>query len=161
MLADLFTAICDMLCKRTGAQVHLGLPGDTDSGVYVWPWRHAEDALANSLVPPNNQPAKPHQLHIGYRNVYFLVLVRPPLTLDGLLLLDLARRAIREEPVILVGKERVQLLISDLPLCDLSSLFLAASQPMSICLNVEARGFSDPPASLTELDQSVGLPRAG
>jgi hypothetical protein len=146
-LANLFIAACDLLQRRTGAQVTLGLPGESDSGVFVWPWRIAQNPTEKNAPLHSHQPDTSGQEKTSYRDVHFLVIVRPALTPAGLALLDAAQCAIAQEPAICIGDESVLLLLDTPAISDLTQVFLAASLPLSICLGVVARGVPDSPAA--------------
>jgi hypothetical protein len=145
-LADLFVAVCDLLQRRTGAQVILGLPGESDSGVFVWPWRLAQNPNVRNAPQHNGRPDGPGQAKTSYRDVYFLIVVRPALTPAGLALLDAAQCAIAQEPALCIGEESVQLLLDTPATNDLAQVFLAAHIPLSICLSVVVRGVPVPDA---------------
>jgi hypothetical protein len=146
-LADLFVAVCDLLQRRTGAQVILGLPGESDSGVFVWPWRLAQNPNVRNAPQHTGRPDGPGQAKTSYRDVYFLVVVRPALTPEGLALLDAVQCVIAQEAALCIGDESVLLLLDTPAVSDLTQVFLAASLPLSICLSVVAQGVPDAPAA--------------
>lgn len=136
-LVPALTALCESLGTQTGATVSLGRPDDSATGIYVWPWKLEENSASRSL-PPRRSPGvvMPAQDAMG---VHVLVLVRPALTPGGLALLETARRAIHDQPVLNVSGKRVHILFEPLSHAELAALFGAAGLPLTICLSVLLR----------------------
>ena len=141
MLASALTAFCDTLRTQTGAQVILGRPNDRARGIYVWPWR-LEENVSPRVAPPRTNPDGSGTLEASAMNIHFLVLVRPPLTSDGLSKLDAVRQAILDHPILDVAEKRAQIIFSPLAHHDLAALFTAASLPLTICLSATLREIS-------------------
>lgn len=137
-LVPALTALCESLGTQTGAAVSLGRPDDSATGIYVWPWKLEEITVSRALSPrraPGGATAAPQDA----MGVHVLVLVRPALTPGGLTLLETARRAIYDQPVLNVAGKRVQILFEPLSHADLAAVFGAAGLPLTICLSVLLR----------------------
>jgi hypothetical protein len=135
-LASTLAALCDMLRARTGAPVVLGYPDEAIPGIYVWPWKLEEHASHKSS-PRSKDPAVTGARETPARNVHFLLLVRPALTADGLLLLDTARQALYDQPILDIAGRKARIQFSPLTQGDLIALFTAASLPVTLCLSAE------------------------
>jgi hypothetical protein len=139
-LVTFFRIVCDRLHQRTNVPVSLGLPAAGSTGLFVWPWKLAENpAYRNRPTPgpigrPGRSPDPPPL------DVHFLVLARPAETAEGLSLLMNARRAIHETSLVVEGEARAQLAIESLSTEELTALFSAAATPLTICLCVQGRG---------------------
>lgn len=139
ILVPALTALCDSLSTQTGAQVALGRPEQASGGIiYVWPWRLVEDAVARHAVPRSTgrDTAVPHGSAMV---VHVLILVRPATTPEGLALLEMARQALLDQPILDVADRRVQIQFESLPHAELAALFSAAELPLSICLGARLR----------------------
>lgn len=137
-LVPALTALCESLGTQTGAQVTLGRPEDHPAGIYVWPWRIDEDAVPRN-VPPRRVPEGGMSARHAALIVHALVLVRPATTPGGLALLETARQAIHDQPVLNVSGKRVQILFEPLSHSELAALFRAAELPLTVCLSVVLR----------------------
>lgn len=114
----------------------LGYPDEAIPGIYVWPWK-LEDQASLRFVSPPKGPAVTGAQEIPARNVHFLLLVRPALTGDGLLLLDTARQVLHDQPILDIAGRKAEIKSSPLAHVDLMALFTAASLPVTLCLSAE------------------------
>jgi len=128
------TALCEMIGSQTGAQVILGLPDEEGPGIYVWPWRLDEKPEFKNMIPGTNSGLEKPAVN-SVVIVHFLVLVRPPLTVDGLSQLEATRQAILDHPVLDIAGNRIRLFFEHLDTQMLTALFTAASIPLTICLS--------------------------
>ncbi len=132
-IATALTAFCDMLHASTGLDAVIGHPASEQQGLVVWPWRLEENATARNQFTPG------HARRSAALNVHALVLVRPALTNDGLSQLDAVYQAIDESGVLASGATRLSVVSAPLSPEVLTSLFLSATAPLSICVSVLLR----------------------
>lgn len=142
-LVPALTALCESLGSQTGASVGLGRPGDRSAGIYVWPWRLEEDVATRNL-PLRRVPEAGAAAPAATLVTHVLVLVQPALTPGGLALLETARRAILDQPVLDVSGRRVQIQLTNLSHAELAAIFSAAALPLTICLSATLRELSGP-----------------
>lgn len=138
MIVSSLAVFCDMLRSQTGAHVILGFPGETEDGIYVWPWRFEESANMRNL-PQNANPDSNRLSHVSINNIHVLVIVRPSLTIEGLSRLEAVYQAILDRPILDVGGRAVHIVMERLSPSDTTSLFMAASIPLTVCLNLVLR----------------------
>lgn len=128
------TALCDRLATRTGAQVSLGRPErDAGGSLYVWPWKLEEQTVARNAVPRAGQSDRTAS-GADAMIVHVLVLMRPAATPEGLALLEMARQAVLDQPIVDVAGRRAQIVLEPLSHIELTGLFNAARLPLSVCL---------------------------
>jgi hypothetical protein len=127
-------ALCKMLQSQIDSRVILGVPDSTTQGIFVWPWQLYEDPKLRNIPPRKESDTSPLQKSSGCA-INFLVLVRPDLTAESLSKLEAAHQAIIDNPVLEVEGHRVAISLLNLDSETLTSLFIAASIPLSICLS--------------------------
>lgn len=134
ILVPALTALCDSLATQTGAQVSLGRPEQEAGGtIYVWPWKLEEQTVARNAVPRAGLLDKTAS-GADAMIVHVLVLMRPAATPEGLALLEMARQAVLDQPIVDVAGRRTQIRLESLSHVDLTGLFNAAGLPLSVCL---------------------------
>lgn len=138
-IAELLQSVCELLHRRTNVPATLGLPTDKSEGLFVWPWKITEAEPLRNTSPAGTQGGRDSSPELPPLDVHFLILVRSPIAPQGLSLLELARRAIHETPVVVVGGERAQLLTDVLSTAELTALFTASAQPLTVCLCIRGR----------------------
>lgn len=132
--AAALNALCEMLRIQTGTTVILGAPDDAVPAIYVWPWKLEEVMTLRNRPPPAN-PSPGAPFATPAQNIQFLILVRPALTIKGLATLDGVHEAINGHPLLNVDGTNVQILLSPLSTAELTSVFSAASIPLTVCLS--------------------------
>ena len=132
-IATAITAFCDMLHASTGVDTTIGHPSSEQQGIVVWPWRLEENTTARNQFTPG------HTNRSTALNVHALVLVRPALTTDGLSQLDAVYQAIEGNAVLASGATHMTVVSAPLSPEVLTSLFLSAAAPLSICVSVLLR----------------------
>jgi hypothetical protein len=130
-------ALCDMLRAKIGGEVIIGRPDDAVAGIYVWPWKLDENRSFRNLRPDIIDPATKSSHQTFSLNIYFLMLVRPALTSDGLSRLGDIHQAMFNNPILSVDGTSVALIHYELSTDQLASIFSAASIPLTVCLSAK------------------------
>ena len=139
-LPTALSTLCETLRTGLGVPVALGLPETAEPALHVWPWRLEE--LADAAHPPvHTLPHRPGtRLATPAQAVHLLLMVQPANTAEGLRWLAEARMVLLAHPVLQVEGATAQVLLSPLPVEQLTSLFLAARLPLRLCLSAVLRG---------------------
>ena len=130
-------AVCDYLRSRLEMEVVVGRPNEAVPGLYVWPWRMVPKAENRNFAPRQESGTG-----ILSFQVHCLLLVTPVDTLETIATLDLAGRAIQENPIVESSGGLLRLTLEPIRSEDLAALFLAARLQLTLCLAFVLEGSS-------------------
>jgi hypothetical protein len=139
MLALFLQSVCTMLQRRTNTTVTLGEQANDSKGLVVWPWRIADNVDSRNVPQGGWNDKQRYSMVLPGLDVYFLVHAKSGITIEGLSLLEMARQAIYEEPLIIVNGLEARLLSVSLNTEELTSIFTAAGLELSPCLCILGR----------------------
>lgn len=126
------TALRQILETHTAVMIRIGRP-DNASGLFIWPWRLAEDARVRNAPLPR-VPGEDQKIHAPAPVIHFLVLSTTNLDDETISGLEAARLALLETPVFDAGNGRVVVAPEVLTSGELTNLFTAADIPLRLCL---------------------------
>jgi len=136
MLATFLQNVCEMLHRHTKVPATLGEQAKDSAGLIVWPWKIVENVAQMNRRLDQSNAKQDELILLPPLDVHFLVLAQSGNTIAGLTLLEIARRATHEEPLILVNGLNVRLLSESIPTRELISIFAAIGLPLSPCLSI-------------------------
>jgi hypothetical protein len=128
------STLCEMLLTKTGFNLTLNHPSERKSKAIIWPWR-IEDVSINYRT--GNNPDETNIL--TSHNIHFIILTKSNLTFEALSQLDDIRKAIIDNPVMNVDGKSVQVNLTTLTVDELTSVFLAAGTPLTVCVSAVLR----------------------
>ena len=134
--SDLNT-VCDYLRSRLDMYVAVGRPNDAVPGGYVWPWRIAPKLEFRNLPP--QQKSGPD---VSPFRVNCLLLITPADTPETLSKLDLAGRAIQENPILEGAGGPIRVMLDTTEAEHLTRLFIAARLQLTLCFPFVLEGGS-------------------
>jgi hypothetical protein len=133
-LSILLPALCEMLHAETGVNVVLGRPQESASTLFVWPWRLENTPCLRNPPATETRHARTTAPEYG-ASIHFLVLASSTLSADGLAHLEQARQALFEQPIINAGGRQARVVTSELSAEQLTTVFIAADIPLTLCLS--------------------------
>ena len=128
------STLCEMLRTKTEINLSLNHPSERKSKTIIWPWR-IEDISIN--YRDGNSPDEISTL--TSHNIHFIILTKSNLTFEALSQLDDIRKAIIDNPVMNVDGKSVQVNLTTLTVDELTSVFLAAGSPLTVCVSAVLR----------------------
>lgn len=134
MLESFLQNVCNMLQRRLNTTVTLGEQANGSIGLFVRPWRIVDNVQPRNMAQSGWSGIERHSVVLPGLDVYFLVLAQSGITIEGLSLLEMARRAIYEEPLIIVNGVEGRLFSQQLSIEELTSIFTAAGLQLAPCL---------------------------
>lgn len=126
------TALRQILETHAAVTIRIGRPDNTP-GLFIWPWRLAEDARVRNAPLPR-VPGEDQKIHAPAPVIHFLVLSTTNLDDETISGLEAARLALLETPVFDAGNGRVVIAPEVLTSGELTNLFTAADIPLRLCL---------------------------
>jgi hypothetical protein len=141
-LATQLESVCHLLRQHVTVPVLIGLPDQVVAAVHVWPWRMSVNPAPRRSpttgAVDRGEAARPQLLQ-----VHFLLFATPPLTTEGLALLDKAQQVLFDNPVVATADGQIRLLAETaLTAADMAALFTAAQLPLTLCAAFVLEGFA-------------------
>ena len=131
-------AVRDYLRSRLDLDVAVSRPNDAVPGLYVWPWR---------MVPKPESRNLPTHLASGAGllslRVHCLLLITPADIPGTISKLDLAARAIQEQPILEHSSGSLRLTLETIEPQNLAALFLAARLQLTLSLPFTLESYRD------------------
>ena len=131
-----FRNVCEKLREYTSTPVMLGAPVDKTRGIFVWPWRIAENKLLHKQTSAPLSAG--YELNSFSLNVHFAVIPNPAFTEEGISLVETVYQLIFDVPTVEIDNGQAHLIVEDISLDQLASLFLSAGLPISPCVCVRS-----------------------
>ena len=131
LISEVLDAILNHIASYTYADVTLGVPVETETGLYIFTYQFTEDSLQR-LSPTRG--ANPKQAH-SYR-LHCLLMSNPAYDYTAL---DEGLKCLTEQPVLTLHDTRVTATLSSLTIEELTRIFSSASITLRLAIPFELK----------------------
>ena len=127
-------AVCDVIRPHVTVPVMVGRPDSSIPGLYVWPWRLEVKSEWSNRPPRPSRPEAASPVSDPILNTRLLLLPIPALDAESLASLENAQLVLHDHPLLTVNGAQLRVAPeTPLSVAELSSLFIAAQLPLSLC----------------------------